>query len=166
MPYEEPVTIATDILIREGNYLDDRCWQQWLDLYVEDTVYWVPVWLDEHTETSDPDTEISQIFHDSRKGLEERVMRVESGKSVTALPTPRTTHFTSNVTAEQLEPELIAARSNWMTQVYMPRTNKHYTNFGHYELRLRKYASQWLITWKKIHLKNDCAPALIDFYTL
>ncbi len=161
-----PCAIANDLLIREGIYLDDQRWQDWLQLYAEDAVYWVPAWLNEYAETSDPDSEISQIYHNSRRGLEERVMRVESGKSVTALPTPRTTHFFSNLVAEQPTPSLINARASWITQVYEPRTTKRYANFGHYELQLALHQTTWLITRKKIHLKNDCVPTLVDFYTL
>ncbi len=161
-----PTAIANDLLIREGICLDDQRWQDWLQLYAEDAIYWVPAWLNETTETSDPDSEISQIYHHSRRGLQERVMRVESGKSVTALPTPRTTHFFSNLLAEQPTPGLIVARASWITQVYEPRTTKRYANFGHYELELKLHQTIWLIARKKIHLKNDCVPTLVDFYTL
>lgn len=166
MSEQNPTAIANKLLIREGICLDDQQWQDWLQLYAEDAVYWVPAWLNEHTETSDPDREISQIYHNSRRGLEERVMRVESGKSVTALPTPRTTHFFSNLVAEQPTPGLINARASWITQVYEPRTTKRYGNFGHYELQLKLHQTTWLIARKKIHLKNDCVPTLVDFYTL
>ena len=166
MPTIDATTVATDLLYREGMYLDDRDWDQWLGLYLPDAVYWVPAWKDEGTETADPDTEISQIYHDARQGLEERLMRIRSGKSVTSRPLPRTTHFVSNVVASSPRPGIIEARASWTVQVYEPRTTKHYSNFGHYELRLAEHASAWFIAWKKIHLKYECAPALLDFYLL
>jgi 3-phenylpropionate/cinnamic acid dioxygenase small subunit len=166
MSRQNPTAIVNDLLINEGIYLDDHRWQEWLELYAIDAVYWIPVWLSEHAETNDPDSQISQIYHDSRRGLEERVTRVESGKSVTALPLPRTTHFFSNLVAEKQASNLITARASWMTQVYEPRTTKRYVNFGHYELQLKRPQSTWLIAQKKIHLKNDCVPTMIDFYTV
>ena len=160
--------IAHDIVNRLGAALDDRAWDIWLDLYHEEAVYRVPAWRDEDTETSDPDCEISQIYHDGRSGLEERVARVRSGQSVTALPLPRTTHFTSNVQAS-LAPandNEIHVRASAMVHVYQPRSGSQYVNFGYYELVLSGHDDNWRVTRHVIHLKNDCVPALIDFYTL
>ena len=166
MPDPTATAIATELLHRECRCLDDRDWAAWLELYDAHAVYWVPAWRDEDTQTSDPETEISQIYHDSRRGLEERVMRVQSGKSVTALPLPRTTHFVSNIEAVFESDDLIAARASWMALIYNPRTERQHSNFGRYELRLQKVGQRWLIARKTIRLQNDLIPALIDFYTL
>lgn len=164
----EPSLIATDVLNELGAALDDRAWDAWLELYREDAVYWVPAWRDEDHETSDPDREISQIYHERRAGLEERVARVRSGQSVTALPLPRTTHFTSNVAASVAadSADTLHARASAMVHVYQPRSGSQYVNFGYYELELTRIDNAWRITRHVIHLKNDCVPALIDFYTL
>ena len=162
----DAIAIATDVLHRECRHLDAREWDAWLALYAPDAVYWVPAWRDEHTQTADPDTEISQIFHDSRRGLEERVSRVRSGKSVTALPLLRTTHFVSNIEAS-LEPDgAVLAQASWMVQVYDPRRERQYANFGRYELRLVPGDGGWTIARKIVRLQNDCVPALVDFYLL
>lgn len=166
MPDQNASAIATDLLYLECRCLDARDWAAWLELYDPNAVYWVPAWRDEDTQTSNPDTEISQIYHDSRRGLEERVMRVQSGKSVTARPLPRTTHFVSNIEAVFESDDLIGARANWMALIYNPRTEKQHSNFGRYELRLHKTGQRWLIARKTIRLQNDLVPALIDFYTL
>lgn len=166
MTAPDAVAIATELLHRECRYLDTRDWDAWLALYAPDAVYWVPAWRDEYMQTADPDTEISQIFHDSRRGLEERVMRVRSGKSVTAQPLPRTTHFVSNVEARRDADGAIAAEAVFMVQVYQPRSERLHSNFGRYELRLAAAGDGWLISRKLIRLQNDCVPALVDFYLL
>lgn len=160
--------IASDVLNRLGAALDDRAWDAWLDLYREDAVYWVPAWRDEDTETSDPDCEISQIYHDCRAGLEERISRVRSGQSVTALPLPRTTHFTSNIAASAGgdNADVISVRASTMVHVYQPRSGSQYVNFGYYELELTGIDGSWRVARHVIHLKNDCVPGLLDFYTL
>ena len=158
--------IATALLLREASLLDAQDWHGWLDLYTEDAVYWVPAWRSEHQQTSDPDREISQIYHDSRHGLAERVARIESGKSVIARPLPRTTHFVSNVVAQEQGADVIDVESAWMTRVYDPRTEKQYANFGRVETRLRCLSGDWRIARKKITLQNDLIPALLEFYTL
>lgn len=166
MPDPLATAIATELLHRECRCLDERDWTGWLDLYAPHAVYWVPAWRDENTQTSDPDTEISQIYHDTRRGLAERVMRVQSGKSVTALPLPRTTHFVSNIEGGLLPDGAICAQASWMVQVYHPRTERQQCNFGRYELRLGQADAGWIIQRKIIRLQNDTVPALVDFYTL
>ncbi|MBI2802367.1 MAG: aromatic-ring-hydroxylating dioxygenase subunit beta [Gammaproteobacteria bacterium] len=166
MREQEATAIATELLIRESRHLDDREWDRWLAMYAPAAVFWVPAWRDDEHETSDPNTEISQIYHEARHGLEERVARVRSGQSVTALPLPRTTHFITNTVALAFAPDVIEARANWLVQVYQPRTATTHANFGYYELRYTQHQGAWLITSKKIHLKNDVIPAVIDFYTL
>lgn len=158
--------IATELLYRESTALDQRNWNQWLDLYTEDAVYWVPAWRNEDEQTSDPNSEVSQIYHDSRTGLEERVMRVTSGKSVTAMPLPRTTHFITNIVATNADEPTIRVAANFMVQLFQPQRGTHYVNFGDYELRLAREGDRWSIAAKTVHLKNDLVPALIDFYTL
>lgn len=158
--------IATELLYRESTALDQRKWDQWLDLYTQDAVYWVPAWRNEDEQTSDPNSEVSQIYHDSRTGLEERVMRVTSGKSVTAMPLPRTTHFITNIVATNADEATIGVAANFMVQLFQPQRGAHYVNFGDYELALARQGERWLIAAKTVHLKNDLVPALIDFYTL
>lgn len=166
MPDPTATAIATELLYLECRCLDSRDWAAWLELYGPSAVYWVPAWLDEYAQTSDPDTQISQIYHDARRDLEERVQRVQSGKSVTAMPLLRTTHFVSNIAGVFESDGAIAAQANWMVLVYSPRTEKQHNNFGHYELRLEKIDQRWVIVRKKIQLQNDVVPALIDFYML
>ena len=161
-----PIDIANNALLREANYLDDRAWENWLGLYTDNATYWVPAWRDENNETADPNCEISQIYHTSRRELVERAERVTSDKSVTTMPLPRTTHFITNIIATRDGDKCIDVRANCMVQIYQPRTTKQMANFGYYEYRLKLVESTWLIDFKKIHLKNDLVPALIDFYTL
>ena len=162
----DAVSIATDLLYRESASLDGRRWQEWLDLYTDNAVYWVPSWRNEDEPTRDADSEVSLIYHDSRQGLEERVMRVESGKSVTAMPLSRTTHFITNIVAVADAKDTIKAQANWMVQFFQPHRGQQYTNFGDYQLTLRRSAGQWKIEAKTIVLKNDLVPALLDFYLL
>ncbi len=163
---QNAMAIASDVLYREGSYLDRRDWNEWLGLYAENAVYWVPAWRNEYEETEDPDTEISLIYHDSRLGLEERVMRIQSRKSITAMPLPRTTHFVSNIVGSTKGQEIVDAQANWMVQVYDVRTAREHMHFGWCELQLQRRGDRWLITRKKIHLQNDRVPTVIDFYTL
>lgn len=158
--------IAARIVHKEGRLLDRRDWQGWLDLYVPDALFRVPAWRDEATETVDPAREISLIHHESRRGLEERVMRVRSQQSVTALPLPRTTHFASGIEGAEVAPGRIEAEANLMIAVHDPRTALSHSYFGWCELTLRADGTDWRIARKIFHLQNDCVAAVLDFYML
>ena len=92
-------TIAEDMLFHEAYCLDQRQWDAWSELYEADAVFWAPAWLDEYDLADDPDTQVSFIYHSSRAQLQERIGRIQSRKSITALPLPRTLHAISNVIA-------------------------------------------------------------------
>src|SRR5581483_10105031 len=61
--------IAAATLYREARLLDRGEWTDWVAMYREDAVYWVPAWLDEYETTNDPNTQCSLLYHDARRGL-------------------------------------------------------------------------------------------------
>lgn len=167
MPEQRPLDIASELVVREGHLLDSHDWDAWLGLYREDAVFWVPAWRNEAETVQDPDTEVSLIYHDSRVGLEERVLRLRTGKSVTVMPLPRTAHFASNfMLAAAPTPERIDLRSSWQVMLYLPRTAAQYLLAGYYEHQLSRSGGVWQISRKKITLINDRVPTLVDFYCL
>ncbi len=167
MSNAEAAAIAAEVLSREGLYLDRKDWKAWLVLFCEDVEYWVPTWLDEYDTTADPKREISLIYHASRQGLAERIARIQTRKSVTAMPLPRTAHFIANVIASLSGSDEIEATASWQVQVHDPRTCKNHVLFGIGEYRLRRESDgTWRIARKKLVLMNDQTPAVVDFYTL
>ena len=56
---------AADLLYREGHFLDARRWDDWLALYCEDAVFWVPAWKGAHELVDSPDTEVSRDVIDA-----------------------------------------------------------------------------------------------------
>ena len=158
--------IAAAILYREARLLDHGEWSEWVAMYREDAVYWVPAWLDEYQTTSDPATQVSLVYHDQRRGLEERIARIESRKSITALPLPRTVHQVSNPEAEETEPGQIFCHSGFSVHVYDPRVAKEHVRHGRYQHTLIRESEGWKIARKVITLVNDCVPTLLDFYSI
>ena len=166
MAEQRPLDTAMEVVAREGHLLDGRSWDAWLALYTEDTVFWVPAWRNESETVSDPDTEVSLIYHDSRMGLEERVYRLRTGKSVTAMPLPRTAHFASNVFVSGAAADAIETHSSWQVMIYQPRSALQYTLAGRYEHRFVRAGDEWRIAAKKIVLINDRVPTMVDFFCL
>jgi benzoate/toluate 1,2-dioxygenase beta subunit/2,4,5-trichlorophenoxyacetic acid oxygenase 2 len=157
---------AETILFLEARYLDDKEWDSWAELYEPDAEYWAPSWLDEYDTADDPNTQVSFIYHDSRSQLQERISRIQSRKSITALPLPRTLHMISNITTSEEENGLIVARSNWTTHVFDPRVQKQHLHFGTYEHVLKPSDRQLRIARKKIIIMNDRIPSVLDFYSI
>lgn len=155
------VDAAHALLSREAFLLDARRWEEWLALYEEDAVYWVPCWKDDGTPTSDPDTEVSLIYHDQRAALEDRVWRLQSGRSAASTPILRTAHAVTNTV---LEGEVACA--SWTCHTFDPKHRKQHVFFGRYEVTLRPHAAGWRIARKKILLANDYIPTMVDFYCL
>lgn len=158
--------LAADLLYREALHLDRQEWDQWLALYADDVVYWVPSWKSEDQLVSDVRREVSLIYHDSTVGLRERIHRIRTRRSVTAMPLPRTAHLIGNVLVDQFSDEVLAGTASWIVNEYDPRVCKAHQNFGRYEFQLRCVEGSWKIQRKKVILLNDLIPTVIDFYNL
>jgi benzoate/toluate 1,2-dioxygenase beta subunit/2,4,5-trichlorophenoxyacetic acid oxygenase 2 len=163
-PVEAIVRVA-DLLSREGLFLDQKDWPSWIALYHPNAIFWVPAWKDEDTPTSNPDTEISLIYHDNRYGLEERIARIQSRKSVTAMPLPRTSHMSGSVIVSAESDDRIEASASFSVHIFDPRTSRSRTHHGRYEITLaREAGAEFLIHSKKVLLINDRVAATLDFY--
>jgi benzoate/toluate 1,2-dioxygenase beta subunit/2,4,5-trichlorophenoxyacetic acid oxygenase 2 len=162
----DDVAQAAVVLFREARHLDKGEWDAWVAMYRADAVFWLPAWLDEYETTEDPQAEVSLIYHAERLGLEERIARIESRKSITALPLPRTLHQISNVELVSASAERIEIESAFSVYVYDSRTAKEHTRYGRYEHTLTRENEAWLIARKKITLINDKVPTVLDFYSI
>jgi benzoate/toluate 1,2-dioxygenase beta subunit len=80
-----------DFLYHEAALLDQRRFDEWLELYADDALYWVP-----QGEDPDPARSVS-IAYDDRRRLHERVVRLTSGFAYSQDPPSRTCHVIGNV---------------------------------------------------------------------
>ncbi len=62
---------AVALIGLEARFLDERRFEEWLDLYTEDAVYWVPAVADQ----TDPDNHVS-LFYDQKPTMRLRVERL------------------------------------------------------------------------------------------
>ena len=155
---------AETLLFREALLLDRRDWDAWLEMYAEDAVYWIPAWRDETEPTQNPDAELSLIYYQSRKELEERVWRARSGLSVASTPLPRAVHVIGNVLVDKADAEQAELTASFVVHYHDVRAERTHAFFGRYEYRIRTNCAQPKIAFKKILLLNDNIPAVLDFY--
>ena len=161
---------ASDLLFREAHYLDTRQWDAWLGLYAEHCEFWVPAWKSEDIPTNDPRTELSLIYYENRAGLEDRVWRVNSGRSVASRPLPRTQHQVTNVRVTSAtpseNPQELRIEYQWCVNQFAHKLAEAQVFFGTAEANLIRQDGEWRFARKKILLLNDYVPTKLDFYSL
>jgi 3-phenylpropionate/cinnamic acid dioxygenase small subunit len=162
-PTSEIREAAQDLLFLEAKLLDRRLWSEWLSLYTDDAVLWVPAWASEDEMTSDPELELNLIYVKGRAGLEARVFRIESRDSYASLPLARTAHVVGNVRLEEIGETQVAVSATWMTFVYDHRRGKQ-VHGGWYEYLLRPTPAGLRIARKKVIFLEDRIEGPIDLY--
>jgi 3-phenylpropionate/cinnamic acid dioxygenase small subunit len=151
----------------EGVCLDEQRWDCWLSLYAEDVRYWVPTWRSNGILTTDPEIELSHIFYDSRKALEDRVSRFSSRESPASNPIPRTTHiFSAFQLVDGSTEESLHIRSSWVTHIYFPQKKGIHQIFGFQRYTIVRKAARWVIAAKTVQIQNDYIPTMLDVYCL
>lgn len=149
-------------LYREARYLDERQWEDWLELYAADAEYWMPAWDDDDQLTEDPQSEISLIYYPNRNGLEDRIFRIRTERSSASMPEPRTCHMLSNVEVLDEREDALEVRYNFHTLSHRYKITDHF--FGTVHATLRKQGDSFVFARKKIALKNDYIRQVIDIY--
>jgi len=81
-----------DFLYEEAALLDERRFEEWLELFTEDAVYWIP----QAADAPDPGRDVS-IAYDDRRRLHERVLRLSTGFAYSQDPPSRTSHLVGNI---------------------------------------------------------------------
>ncbi|MDB5663432.1 MAG: ring hydroxylating beta subunit [Sphingomonas bacterium] len=157
---------AERLLFQEALHLDRREWDAWLALYMADATFWMPAWRDETQPTEDPDSELSLIYYQGRRNLEDRVWRIRSGQSVASTPLPRSVHAVTNVLVESATDDEAAVAASFTVHLYDVRAERTHVFFGRYEYRLVRIDDAWRIGTKKVLLLNDVIPTVVDIYSI
>jgi len=137
-------------LYREARLADENRLDDWLDLWSEDAIYWVPCNKDD----VDPSRELS-IIYDNHPRLILRIERLKSGMAWTQEPASRNRRLLSNIEVEEGNNGEIAAFANFhLTEL---RTNTGLQNIwvGRAEYHLLPVDGSFKITFKKILLLNN-----------
>lgn len=152
---------------REALLLDEQRWQEWLDLYVPACVFWVPMWKSETQPTTDPESELSFIYLDGLSQLTERVRRVTSGRAISSIPVPRTSHLVGPGLVDCEDGmRTIVVRSAWRSQVFLHKDNLCVEYAGRYRHELEGDGQSLRIRRKTILLNSDYLQSKLDFFYL
>ena len=152
------------LINREAMLLDRHRWDEWIDLYSEDAVYWVPAWANEEETTTNPETQLNLIYLRNRGGLEDRVFRIESRDSYASVPLDRTVHVIGNILVERADGEAVEATANCLVHTYGKKGAA--TRGSLYDFAFRRIDGALKIIRKKITFIDDRLEGPIDIYHL
>jgi len=156
---------ACELVAMEAQCLDEQRWNDWLDLYSEDAIFWVPAWKNETELTDDPQTQLSFIYLQGRQFLDERIRRATSGNSVAAMPIPRTTHLvTGSVATSSDDGMTVLVKSSWCSHIYQHKEVSSVCYSGRYEHLLQLEGNEYRIRQKKIVIANDYLTSKLDVF--
>lgn len=147
-----------EFLYAEAELLDERRFDDWLDLFTEDARYFMPIrrnvkWGElEKGETSEA-TEISW-FDEGKPTLTSRVRQLETGLHWAEEPISRVCHMVSNVQVVRVEGQEVHAKSRFL--VYRNRLQDETDFFlGKREDVLRRVDGQLKVARRKIILDQN-----------
>jgi benzoate/toluate 1,2-dioxygenase beta subunit len=149
-------------LYAEARALDDKEFDEWITFYHPDCPFYMPSWDDEDQLTTDHRSELSLIYYANRGGIEDRVFRIKTERSSASMPEPRTSHNVHNIEILEDDGTHIKLRFNWTTHSFRYKIIDVYFGTSFYSL-VRK-GDSYLITSKKVILKNDYIRQVIDVY--
>jgi 3-phenylpropionate/cinnamic acid dioxygenase small subunit len=84
--------VVEQFLILENRLVDSNRFEEWLDLFTTDCLYWVPT----VTTGVDPTKQLCTAFDDRRR-LEDRIVRLRTGTAYSQIPPSRTCRTISNL---------------------------------------------------------------------
>jgi len=135
-------------IYHEADLMDEHRYDEWLALWTDDALYWVPSGRDD----IDPKREISLIY-DDRVRLQVRITRLKSGFAHAQEPKSRMRRVVSNIVTKEAENGDIVVFSNFL--LIELRRGKQDTFAGRTVHRLRPDNGSFRLASKKVLLVNN-----------
>lgn len=151
-------------LYREARLLDDGRFYEWLDLFSEDAIYWMPT----RQTTASRENGVRKegelpLFEDDKGFLTARVQRLDTGLAHAEQPPTRTRHFIANVEIIKEEGDELEVHANLLVfQSRLERTECFYV--GKREDRLRRVGGELRIARRKIVLDQTLLPRTLSIF--
>jgi len=159
IPDAETAAACSRLLALEARLIDAGRLNEWLDLYTEDCVYWLPCDVDGRNASDAVAWEMND-----RRRLEERVERLASGRAYSQLPPSRTTHLYTNIEVMTAGPDHVHVLSQFLIQTNRTGRISHRAGWNGYVLR--KVGPVWRIVVKRINLQDADLPQDNNSFTL
>lgn len=159
VPSHETVDEVTRLLHLEARLLDQNRLAEWLGLYTDDCVYWIPADVDNR----DPRVTVSWELNDRRR-LEERVERLGTGRAYAQVPITRTARLLSNIEVFTADAGDLHVLCNFLIQTH--RAGEASARAGWTGYVLRREEGSLRIVLKRINLFDADLPQSNNAFTL
>ena len=153
------------LIYLEADLLDRKQWADWLDLYTQDCVIWVPSWDNEESLVEDPELSVNMMYLIGKPALEARVHRITSVDAYASLPLSRTMHAVTNIRIIKDDKFGAIVSDKWSVLSLDSRRGKTWRG-GWYDYVFSKKGDAIYIKWKKITLMEDVIDGTIDIYQI
>ncbi len=139
-----------DFVRREARLLDEKRFEEWVDLFTDDGYYWVPA----RPGQENPYDEIS-IFFDDRKFMQTRYGRLRHPRVHAQIPPSRTFHLISDVHLEGQRPtDADYLMSSGMIMLEYRPGKEQQVFGGRCFHAIRVVSGEMKLAWKKVELIN------------
>ena len=146
---------AVEFVYREARLADEARYAEWLGLWTDDAVYWVPVTTDSG---ADPDKHLSHIY-DNRGRLETRIKLLQTGHRYSQEPASPMRRLVSNIEATRVENGELVVESNFaLAELAIQAKREMHWWVGHATHRLRRVGGELRMCGKKVVLVNAAEP--------
>jgi benzoate/toluate 1,2-dioxygenase subunit beta len=137
-----------NFLYREARLMDEHAYDEWLALWTDDALYWVPCNEDDF----DPERHVS-IVYENKARLEDRIARLKSGAAYAQDPKSRLSRVVSNLEIEDANDTEAIVRSTF--NVTALRRGRMDIFAGRAIHKLRPEGDSFKIAYKKVLLINN-----------
>jgi 3-phenylpropionate/cinnamic acid dioxygenase small subunit len=147
-----------EFLFTEAELLDERRYEDWLDLLADDVRYWMPmrrnVRFGEQAREETREQQDMNWFDEGKETLSQRVRQILTGVHWAEEPLSRVSHMVSNVQLLHATPDEVEVKCRFL--IYRNRLQDETDFFvGKREDTLRRVDGQWKIGRRKIILDQN-----------
>jgi 3-phenylpropionate/cinnamic acid dioxygenase small subunit len=146
---------VVEFLYHEARLADEARYAEWLALWTDDGVYWVPATTDPG---ATPDTHISHVY-DNRARIDTRIKLLQTGHRYSQEPASLMRRLISNVEVTTAAKGELVAESNFiLAELAVQARHEMHWWAGRSTHRLRRIGGDLRMCGKKVVLVNAAEP--------
>jgi len=138
-------------LFRQAELLDGKSWQDFIDLFAADGVYWMPASPEQTSWDGVP-----SIFAEDRNLMTVRMKRLIHPHAWSQAPMWGTSHLVGNVVVESDDGDEIVARSRFHMMEFRRDASRHFA--GSYRHHLRRTREGLRLRLQRVDMVNGQGP--------
>jgi 3-phenylpropionate/cinnamic acid dioxygenase small subunit len=155
MVSESEYRAVVEFLHREARLADEARYAEWLALWTDDGVYWVPATTDPG---ADPERHLSHIY-DNRGRIETRIKLLQTGHRYSQEPASLMRRLISNIEVTAADEGELVAESNFaLAELAVQAKRELHWWVGRATHRLRRVGGELRLCRKKVVLVNAAEP--------